>query len=78
MMPLVHINAQLPQSLHVCLRLVVAGQGLVAAPLCRLQGDRQLEAAEVDIVLGAPVGPPPVQSQYADRDCSLITCTGLW
>ena len=64
MMPVVDINAQLLQALHVGLRLSVARQGLVAAPLCRLQRDRQLEAAEIDKILRAAVSPPPTQSMH--------------
>ena len=65
MMPVVDVNAQLLQALHVGLRLTVARQGLVAAPLCSLQRDRQLEAAEVDKVLRAAVSPPPTQSMHS-------------
>ena len=36
-MPVVDVNAQLLQALHVGLRFTVARQGLVAAPLCSLQ-----------------------------------------
>lgn len=62
MVALVHVNAQLLQVVHVGLRLAVSGQGLVAATLGRLHRDRQLKAAEVDIVLRAPVGSPPVHT----------------
>jgi len=65
MMPVVYVNAQLLQALHVGLRFTVARQGLVAAPLCSLQRDWQLEAAEVDKVLRAAVSPPPTQSMHS-------------
>ena len=62
MVALINLNAELLQGLHVGLCLAVACEGLVAAPFGRLQGHRQLEAAEVDIVLRAPVSAPPAQS----------------
>ncbi len=65
MMPVVDVNAQLLQALHVGLRFAVTRQGLVAAPLCSLQRDWQLEAAEVDKVLRAAVSPPPTQSMHS-------------
>ena len=62
MVPLVHINAQLLQAVHVGPCLAVVGQGLVAAPLGRLHRNRQLKAAEVDKVLRTPVCAPPAKS----------------
>ncbi len=64
-MPVVDVNAQLLQALHVRLCFTVAPQGLVAAPLCSLQRDGQLEAAEVHKVLRAAVSPPPTQSMHS-------------
>ena len=73
MVPLVHINAQLLQALHVGPCLAVVGQSLVAAPLGRLHRHRQLKAAEVDKVLRTPVCAPSAESS-AD-EVNHCTCT---